>query len=159
MHSESSEILAVSKYTVKLLPTVNVTVYAIQSTVLYSLEIFCNFKVLLGILWVIYIYTVLLPCPTPCLLRPTECNYSKLPNIQHVPGMGCASCMRRTLIETQQKTKTCFHFSSCMGVLGNIKDWWVTHFEYTLTQPQIQLASTVKVPVWGRMMGSSGSGG
>jgi hypothetical protein len=120
----------------------------------------CNFKVFQCMLWVTYIHTVLLTCPTPCSLRPTECNYSKLPSIQHVPGMGWSSCMRRTLAETHRITKTHFHFSSCMGVLlGDIKDWWVKDFGGTLMQSQTQLASTVKAPVWGRKMGSFGSGG
>jgi hypothetical protein len=70
-----------------------------------------------------------------------------------------ASCMRKILIVTLYKVKTHFRFNSCVGVfLWDIVTWWMRFWIlYTVTQSQIQLASPVMAPVWGRIMGSAPS--
>lgn len=96
--------------------------YALQIVVLHCLGIslFCNF-------------------PFIKICVPFKCT--DLP-IWHVCGMGFAVFMQK-LTETKYKVKTHFHLS--LGVfLGNLMDdrFWI----HTVTQSQIQLASTVMAP-------------
>jgi hypothetical protein len=69
--------------------------------------------------------------------------------------------MRKLLTETLHKVKTTHSsFSSWMGVfLSETADWWAKDFRCSVMRTQIQLASSVMVPAWGRMMGSAASGG
>lgn len=73
-----------------------------------------------------------------------------------------ASCMRKVLIESECRVKTrCFCCSFCLGIfLCDVGDWWMKElYMFIVMKSQIQIASTVMVPAWGRMIGSVAGGG